>query len=400
MTQVYRYITLCKLFMRKLISLIIILIAVLIAWEAAGKYIPSLNKNINFSPIDLPRPSQNVKVINEESVTINLAKKLRGSVVAIGADNPSQSSSSNDLGPFSFFFNQDQQQSQPDVTPAQDQFIGSGFVVQNGLIITNKHVVSDNTLKYTVVDDKGNKYTANKIYRDPLNDIALIKISGTMSGIAEIPMGDSSNLQVGQYVLAFGTPLGQFKNSVTHGIISGLGRGITAGSPFEGFVEQLDNVIQTDAAINPGNSGGPLVNSSGQVIGINTAIAQQGQNIGFAIPINVIKDSIKNFNATGQFNRPYLGIAYRMITPQSPLPNNASQGALVDNVISGSSADKAGIQAGDIVTKIDGQAVTDTNGGIASVIGKKKIGDTITVTVNRNGKTMDLKATLQTAPNQ
>lgn len=173
------------------------------------------------------------------------------------------------------------------------QNIGSGFVINaNGLIVTNKHVISDNSLSYAVVTNDKKTYTVSKIYTDPSNDIAVLKINA--NGLKPINLGDSSKLDLGQSVVAIGTPLGQFTNSVTSGIISGLNRGITTGSIFQGDNEQLQNLIQTDAPINPGNSGGPLVNASGQVIGINTATSTQGQNIGFAIPVNEIKTFLNN----------------------------------------------------------------------------------------------------------
>ena len=393
--------------MKRLLILIIILILILVGIDAATKYFPALQGKFNFANSTIA--PQTVKVVNEESNAINTVKKVRPAVVAVGVPNSPQSNANTpDTSPFSFFFNGQPQN--PFSTPGApdnssqnaQQLIGSGFIIQKeGLIVTNKHVVSDTSVKYVVVDDRGNKYNVTQIYRDPLNDVALIKVADAPTGgFPVVELGNSSGLQVGQTVLAFGTPLGEFQNTVTHGIISGLGRGITAGSQFEGFVEQLDNVIQTDAAISPGNSGGPLVNIAGQVVGINTAIAQQGQNIGFAIPINVIRDSINNFNQTGQFNRPFLGVSYQMISKQAAIMNNLPQGAYVGSVVAGSSADHAGIQKDDVITKIDGQNVSDTNTSIAAIIGKKKVGDTVSITLIRDGKTMDVTATLQTAPNQ
>jgi len=215
-----------------------------------------------------------------------------------------------------------------------------------------------------------------------------------------VELGDSSKLQVGQFVIAIGTALGEFRNTVTTGVISGLGRGINAGSEFRGFVEELDNVIQTDAAINPGNSGGPLMNSAGQVIGVNTAIAQGGENIGFALPIQVVKDSLKNFNETGQFNRPYLGVVYQLITREVAIRNELPEGAYVERVVEGSAADKAGIKRGDIITKFNGEKITEGKKGLAGFIAKKKVGDSVTITIYRDGKTIEVKATLESAPNQ
>jgi S1-C subfamily serine protease len=183
----------------------------------------------------------------------------------------------------------------PGQTYQTSQNIGSGFVIgANGIILTNKHVVSDQTAAYSVITNDKQEYPVVAIYRDPANDLALLKINTT--SLTPLPLGDSSNLKLGEAVVAIGTPLGQFTNTVTSGIISGLGRGITTGSVFEGSVEKLDNVIQTDAPINPGNSGGPLLDAGGKVIGINTAIAAQGQNIGFAIPVSAIKQLLAKNN--------------------------------------------------------------------------------------------------------
>jgi len=165
-------------------------------------------------------------------------------------------------------------------------------------------------------------------------------------------------------------------------------------------VERLDNVIQTDAAINPGNSGGPLLNSSAEVIGVNTAIAQSGQNIGFTLPINVVKDSLKNFNETGQFNRPYLGVAYQIISKDLALLNEVPEGAYVRQIVAGSAAEKAGIKIGDIITKIDGEKIEAKKTELAQIIAKKKAGETVTLTLWRNGKTLEIKAKLETTPNQ
>ena len=187
----------------------------------------------------------------------------------------------------------------PSGTHTNEQNIGSGFIVRaDGLILTNKHVVSDETSKYFVITNDKKEYPITQVYRDPANDLALLKIEPPAGGpvLKPLALGDSSSLQLGQTVIAIGTPLGEFTNTVTSGIVSGLGRGITAGSRYEGYVEKLDNIIQTDAAINPGNSGGPLLNSNGEVIGINTAVAQQGQNIGFAIPVSVIKTLLAKTN--------------------------------------------------------------------------------------------------------
>ena len=208
-------------------------------------------------------------------------------------------------------------------------------------------------------------------------------------------MGTSENLKVGQFVIAIGTALGEFRSTVTTGIISGIGRGITAGSAFQGYVERLDNVIQTDAAINPGNSGGPLLNSAGQVIGVNVAVAAGAENIGFAIPIDVVKTAIDNFKQTGNFaSKPFLGIEYSMITEEAAILNSVPQGAYVANVITGSPAEKAGIVAGDIVTKLDGEELKNAEGGLAEVISKKKAGQSVEIEIWRDGETLKISAIL------
>lgn len=379
--------------MRKLILLLILLIILAFVWQVAG-----LKLNTSFLTQD-SKPSETVKVVQEENSVVDAVKKVGPSVVTVGVIAPVRSIDTSD--PFSIFFNQPSP-SEPPKTNTREDFIGSGFVLtKEGLIATNKHVVSDTSVSYIVVDDHGNKYKVTQIYRDPSNDLAILKTEKTPTGgFKAVEMGESGNLEVGQFVIAIGTALGEFRNTVTTGVVSGLGRGITAGSPFEGFAERLDNVIQTDAAINPGNSGGPLLNSTGQVIGINTAVASQGQNIGFAIPINVVKDSLKNFNNTGQFNRPYLGISYTMLSRQAALLNELPEGAYVQDIVPDSSADKSGIKSGDIITKIDGVKITDAKGGLASVISKKKVGDTLDVTIYRDGNTQNISVKLSAAPEQ
>lgn len=353
----------------------------------------------NGQALKLPNPSsQNsgtVKIVSEESVVIDTVKQYGPSVVTV-AETLADQSPSLDFGPFGFF----QQQQQAPSTP---QNIGSGFIVStDGFIVTNKHVVSDAQGTYQIITSDDKKYDVQKIYRDPLNDVAILKIDPSQNSgktLKPVILGDSSKLQVGQFVIAIGTALGEFRNSVTTGVISGLGRGISAGDEFQGYAEQLDNVIQTDAAINPGNSGGPLLNSSSQVIGINTAIAQNGQNVGFALPINAVKDSLNNFNQTGQFNRPFLGVAYKIINRDTAIANDLVQGAYIQSVVSGSPAEKAGIKQGDVITKIDGDKISDSN-PLAKIIAGKKVGDSITVSVWRNGKSSDLKITLVTSPSQ
>ncbi|KKR30229.1 MAG: protease Do [Candidatus Woesebacteria bacterium GW2011_GWA1_39_8] len=270
-----------------------------------------------FKPLDKYFPAKSLsqvtnKVLNEQSVTIDVVKKTMPSVVTVQMQIPQRRVLQ--FNPFGGF-SQSLQGGEP-------QDIGTGFVIsKDGLIVTNKHVVSDSTATYKVITSDGKVYDAKEISRDPANDIAIIKIDS--SDLTPVSMGESSNLQVGQYVVAFGTALGQFRGTVTTGVISGLGRGIQAGDYYQGYVEELDDVIQTDAAINPGNSGGPLVDSNGDVIGINVAVAQGAQNIGFAIPIDIVKNALIQFNQNGKFEaRPFLGVEYQMISRQAAILND------------------------------------------------------------------------------
>ena len=312
---------------------------------------------------------QSNKILSEENVVIDVAEKAGPSVVTIGIK---KTQVLRQIDPFDIFGQG--QLSQKKI----DQDIGSGFIINSdGLIATNKHVVGDTEAKYQVVTSDDQKYEVTKIYRDPTNDFAILKIDA--SGLTPIELGDSSKIKVGQIAIAIGTALGEFRHTVTTGVISGLGRGIS---------ETLDNVIQTDAAINPGNSGGPLLNSAGQVIGVNTAVSQQGQNIGFAIPINVIKEAIDNFNKTGQFSRPFMGVRYRQIDQKMALANDVPQGAYIEEVVEGSPAEKAGIEAGDIITKPK---------ELAKAISGYKIGDKIEVEVWREDKTLNFTVTLEEA---
>lgn len=363
--------------------IVIILLIVLGVWNSASLYLPNLGNLIKKQGKNLS--TEKVKIVSEESVVVDIVEKVSPSVVTVGIEQRIIN-----FDPFDIF-------SRPKATK-REQDIGSGFVVSaDGLIVTNKHVV-DASGKYNVITHDGKKYDVQSIYRDPVNDIAIVKISA--SGLKPVEMGDSSKVKVGQLVVAVGTPLGEFRGSVTKGIVSGIGRGITAGSIFEGFAEKLDDVIQTDAAINPGNSGGPLVNSSAQVIGVNTAVASGAENIGFALPINIIKESIQNFNKSGQFNRPYLGIAYKTLSRDLAILNNVPQGAYVQDVVEGTPAEKAGIVRGDIIMEIDGKKIEGESNEVASIIAGKKIGDTITLSVWRDEETLEIKAVLAAAPNQ
>lgn len=324
------------------------------------------------------------KVLKEDSLVIEAVEKSGPSVVTVSISKTEQIPLF-DFDPFNFFGFKTKEQK-------IEQDIGSGFIVDGGLVVTNKHVVSDSSAKYKVIDKDDKTYEVQAIYRDPANDLAILKIDASLPALT---LGDSDNLKVGQLVIAIGTALGEFRQTVTTGVISGLGRGITAGSAFEGYVERLDNVIQTDAAINPGNSGGPLLNSVGQVIGVNVAVAGGAENIGFAIPIDIVKDSLKVFKETGEFSRPFLGVEYQMVSKKAAVLNEVPQGAYVRRVVAGSTAEKADLKEGDIITEIDGNKLGDDENGLAKIVNKKKVGDEIEIKYWRNGETKTAKTRME-----
>lgn len=281
----------------------------------------------------------------------------------------------------------------------QSNGAGTGFIITNdGLIVTNKHVASDKNAKYTVFTHDGKDYDAEVIATDPFNDFAVLKIDAT--GLPVVDLGDSDDLVVGQWVVAIGNALGEFDNSVTVGVISAKDRQITASGG--GKAEKLEGLLQTDAAVNPGNSGGPLVNLKGQVIGINTAVAN-AENIGFAISINLVKKAIDSIKKTGEIKRPMLGIRYLPVTKEIAELNNlkVDYGALVIRgsnrgelaVISGSPAAKAGIKENDIILKINDEQITEKK-SLARILGQYEVGDEISLTILRDDKEKTVKVTL------
>ncbi|OGM31182.1 hypothetical protein A2803_01765 [Candidatus Woesebacteria bacterium RIFCSPHIGHO2_01_FULL_44_21] len=323
------------------------------------------------------------QILREESAVIDVAERVSPSVVTVSIQTPQRRVLQFD--PFNGF--------QSQIQGGVPQDIGSGFIVSDtGLIITNKHVVSEDT-EYKIITQDGKEYEVKAIHRDPANDLAILETAAT--GYKPLVLGNSEELKVGQFVIAIGTALGEFRHTVTTGVVSGLGRGITAGSAYEGFVERLDNVIQTDAAINPGNSGGPLLNASGEVIGVNVAVASGAENIGFALPVNLVTDGIAEYQKSGTFaSKAFLGVEHSMITREAALLNEVPQGAYVSAVVPDSAAEVAGVQEGDIITKINGASVTDSEEGLSGLISEHKVGDKVTLELWRDGETLTLEATL------
>jgi len=282
---------------------------------------------------------------------------------------------------------------------------GSGFLISSdGLVITNRHVVESENAEYSVFTNDGEQFEATVLARDPVNDLAVLKIEG--DAFPFLTFADSDQLHVGQTVIAIGNALSEFQNTVSTGVVSGLGRSIVAGDGL-GQPEQLDEVLQTDAAINPGNSGGPLLNLSGQVIGVNVAVALGSENIGFALPANLVSSIVDSVRETGRIVRPFIGVRYTQITPvlqqRNSLPTD--YGVLVVRgdspeelpVIPGSPADKAGIEEGDIILELDGQRL-DEGTSLGRLIQNKQVGDTVQLTILHEGSEQTVSVTLEEIP--
>ena len=276
------------------------------------------------------------------------------------------------------------------------QSAGTGIIVtSDGYVITNKHVIEDADEIQIVTDDGTTYDDVDIVGEDPLNDVAYLKINGA-SDLPTITLGDSKTIAVGQPVLAIGNALGAYQNSVTNGIVSGLGRSITAADSNGQNAESLSDMIQTDAAINPGNSGGPLVNANGEVIGVNTAVSSDSNGIGFAIPISAVKGMLNNIIENDNPSRAYLGVSYLNITADVaesydlPVKHGAyvyseRNGRPTNAVASGSPADEAGVETGDIITKV-GNIEVGTAGSVMTLIGEYKSGDVINITILRDGE--------------
>ncbi len=339
-------------------------------------------------------------LLEEDQSVVKVVQENAPAVVSIviTKDVPKLDSFFNDP-----FFNQFYSGNQ-DETETETREIGggTGFIIDSsGYIITNKHVVDDLKANYTIMLNNQETFEAKILARDNFLDIAILKIEG--KDLPIIKLGDSENLQVGQTVIAIGNSLGEFSNTVSKGIISGLKREVEAGNSL-GQTEILEEVIQTDAAINPGNSGGPLFDLKGNVIGVNVAMAQGAENIGFTIPINQIKDIYKSVKETGKIVRPYLGVRYLIVNEKIKEKNNllVDYGALILRgnsrdelaILPGSPADKAGLLEYDIILEIDNEKITEKN-NLAKIIRKKEVGEEIELKILSKGKEKITKTTLE-----
>ncbi|MBM2820642.1 MAG: putative HtrA2 peptidase [Candidatus Berkelbacteria bacterium] len=323
---------------------------------------------INGSSLNISTTKNEKIRLEESSAIIDSVKKVTPAVVSITTSTNVED----------FFGNIQEQQGG-----------GTGFIITNdGLILTNKHSV-------LTADSK--TYDAKVVAKDPTNDLAILKIEA--NGLPVVDLGNSDDLQIGQWVIAVGNALGQLQNTVTVGVLSARERQLTAGGG--GQQEQLNNLLQTDAAINPGNSGGPLVNLTGQVVGINTAIAGNAQNIGFAIPINQAKSALDSYRKSGKIIKPFIGVRYVTVNKEIANIRNLSvdYGALLigvsgqSPVVSGSPADKAGLKSGDIILELNGDRV-DENHPLASLIPKYQPNEEITLKILRDGEEETIKLKL------
>lgn len=362
----------------KLVSIITVVVVVISLFSyGLIKIVPSIFNNLrggnNPNVID-----ETVKVVTEESVIVDVVEKSMDAVVSVAVSRL-------------------ELQEGKGVVDASDK-IGTGFVVdESGLIVTNQHVVSDPSETYKIVTSQGKSYEVDNFVIDDVNDIAILKVKTNGDKLQTLPLGDSSKLKAGQLVIAIGTPLGEYAGSVTTGVISGLNRSVatSSGSFWSRTSKQYDDVIQTDAAINPGNSGGPLLNSAGQVIGVNFATTSGADNISFALPVDRVKMRLDEYRKYGKFIRPYMGVEFRMITKlDEQYYDNVKAGALVIRVTGDSPASKGGIKKGDIITKFAGKEV-DT--ALTTLISQQKVGDEVSLEVYREGKTVSLKIKLEEA---
>jgi len=356
--------------------------------------------------------TESVIVITQEDLIIKLVRESQNAVVSVIATkdlpvyeeyfvNPFQDDDFfGQIIPPEFFPNLQIPQYRQNGTEKKQISSGTGFfVTEDGMIVTNQHVVADKDAEYSIVMNNGTRLSAKILAIDPMQDIAILKVDG--SGYSYLPLGNSEKLSAGQTVVAIGNTLGEFQNTVSVGVISGLSRTVVADGVGVGS-EVLQEVIQTDAAINPGNSGGPLFDLAGRVIGINTAMARGAENVGFALPVNIVKKDIADVKEFSEIRYAYLGVRYLTINKsiQEERGLSVDYGALItggpdgeDAIIQGSPAESAGLMDGDIILEFNGVKINKDN-SLAKMISKSKVGATAGLKVLRGGEEIGIEVEL------
>ncbi len=381
-------------------SLLVCYLLAALIFGYAGAWLE--NQNAGVGGVTYATLNGQKKIVTSQSQLINqIAKTVGPSVVSVNVNITSATPSTNGFGLFGF------------VQPEQEQAAGTGIILSSdGLIVTNRHVVPVGTTSVSVTLNNGTELkdvsVIGRTNASSSLDIAFLKINN-LEGQKLTPaiIGNSSQVQVGDSVVAIGNALGQFQNTVTSGIISGYGRSVQASSSSGTSSEDLADLFQTDAAINEGNSGGPLVNMNGQVIGINVATASGAQNIGFSIPINDVKGLINQVTKTGKFSVPYLGVRFIPLTSDVANEYNlsVSNGAFIapssdptqPSIVPGSPAENAGLQINDIITAVNGTSI-DQNHSLTALLDQFTPGTKVTLTVIRGNKTISVDVTLGSQP--
>lgn len=418
-------------------SLVTGIVTVTLVNQAPPAMTQSIYKVIEKATVSGSAPKEStekISVITQEDLIIKLARESSAAVVSIIATkdlpvveqyfiNPFQNDESfRQLVPPEMLPQFQVPQYRQNGTVEKQVSSGTGFFVSaDGMIVTNKHVVEDAEAAYSILFNDGRKLSAKVLARDPLQDIAILKVDQAESpgraagagsaaggkGYIFIPLGTSDNLSVGQTVVAIGNALGEFQNTVSSGVISGLRRSLVANGSAAG-PEVLQELIQTDAAINPGNSGGPLLDLAGRVIGINTAMAQGAQSVGFALPINIAKKDINDIKEFNRIRYAFFGVRYLMINEKVKEDKKLSvnYGVLITNgekgepaVMSDSPAAKAGFKVGDIILEFSGVKI-DQNNTLAKLISQRKVGDKVKIKFISGGKEAMAEVELMERPDK
>jgi len=381
---------------------------VLLAGVSSRIFWPKIEQTFGFSDTlkygTESNQSEKIPVV-EDSATVSVAEQVSPSVVSIIVTKKLSNyyNRTGQMSPFEEFFFFGSPFYPEEYSESQQVSGGTGFIITtDGMIVTNRHVVQYEDAEYTIILSDGKQYDARVLARDDINDIAIIKIQA--DNLPVLDMGDSDQIKIGQTVIAIGNTLGEYQNTITKGVISGINRRVVAGVSY-GNSEVIDEAIQTDAAINPGNSGGPLLDLFGKAIGVNTAVSSEGQLIGFAIPINSVKRIVESVRENGRIVRPFIGVRYILLNSEIAKANNIENidyGALIIRgetrtdlaVMPGSPADKAGIMENDIILEVNGEKINDKN-NLAKIISKYKPGEKILLKIYHKAQEKEVSLVLE-----